>query len=118
MRLTGEVTRLWIHIGEHDRVDGRNLATTLVERAHAAGLSGATVIRGIEGYGVSNHIHTTRVLRLSEDLPVVVVIIDTAERIGGFLPVVEELVTEGLVVTDRVRVVLHRGRDLPDVEQT
>ena len=81
-----------------------------MQRAHAAGLAGATVLRGIEGYGASNHIHTTRVLSLSNDLPIVIVIIDSAERVDAFLPELSGLVTEGLVVVEDVEVVKYIGR--------
>ena len=79
-------------------------------RAHAAGLAGATVLRGIEGFGASNHLHTTRVLSLSDDLPVVIVIVDSAERIDAFLPQLDELISEGLVIVDDVEIVRYVGR--------
>ena len=68
------------------------------------------MFRGIEGYGASNHLHTTRILSLSEDLPVAIVIVDTEANIRGFLPVLDELITEGLVVLDDVEVVTYVGR--------
>jgi hypothetical protein len=82
-----------------------------VHRAHHAGLAGASVLRGIEGYGASSRIHTTRLLSLSEDLPVVIVIVDTEERIRAFLPQLDDLVTEGLVIIDPVEVIRYVGRD-------
>lgn len=108
--LAGTAQRLTIYIGESDTEHHRPLATEIVNRAHATGLSGVTVLRGVAGYGASNHIHTTKILSLSEDLPVVIVIVDDAERIQAFLPVVEELVTEGLVTIDDVHVVRYAGR--------
>lgn len=108
--LAGTAQRLTIYIGESDTVHHKPLATEIVHRAHAAGLSGVTVLRGVAGYGASNHIHTTKILSLSEDLPVVIVIVDEAERIQAFLPVVEELVAEGLVTIDDVHVVRYVGR--------
>ncbi len=75
------------------------------------GLAGATVLRGIEGFGASSHIHTTRILRLSEDLPVVIVIVDIAERIDAFLPQLDELITEGLIVREQIDIVSYRGRE-------
>ncbi len=114
MRLQGSSRRLTILIGESDQWGHKPLATEIVHRAHAAGLAGATVIRGIEGYGASSHIHTTRVLSLSNDLPIAIVIIDTAEHIAAFLPQLDELITEGLVVLDDVEVVKYVGRSAGD----
>jgi PII-like signaling protein len=81
-----------------------------VHRAHTAGLVGASVFRGIAGFGASSRVHSTRILSLAEDLPVSVVIIDTAERIEAFLPDLAELVVDGLVLVEDVRVVQHGGR--------
>lgn len=81
----------------------------IVHRAHTAGLAGATVLRGIEGYGASSRIHTTRLLSLSEDLPIAVIIVDAAERVREFLPQLDELVEEGMVILDEVQVVRYRG---------
>jgi uncharacterized protein len=111
MKLEGSQKRLTIFIGESDRHGRTPLATEIVQRAHAAGLAGATVLRGIEGYGASNHLHTTRILSLSNDLPMVIVIVDTAERIEGFLAELDELITEGLVIVDDVEVVKYAGRE-------
>ena len=110
IELSGAAQRLTIFIGEADIVDHKPLATEIVHRAHAAGLAGVTVLRGEAGYGASNHIHTTRILSLSEDLPVVIVIVDEAERIESFLPVIEQLVVKGLVIIDDVRVISYGGR--------
>ena len=110
MKLEGHHKRLTIFIGESDRHGHTPLATEIVQRAHQAGLAGATVFRGVEGYGASNHIHTTRILSLSDDLPITVVIVDTDERIQAFLPELDELITEGLVILDDVEVVKYVGR--------
>jgi hypothetical protein len=110
MTLTGPARRLTIVVGEDDTWHGKPLYTEIVHRAHAAGLAGASVFRGIEGYGASNHIHTTRILSLSDDLPVSVVIVDRAERIDGFLPQLDELSVEGLVMVDDVQVLHYAGR--------
>ena len=109
MKLEGHQKRLTVFIGESDRHGHTPLATEIVQRAHAAGMAGATVFRGVEGYGRSNHIHTTRILSLSDDLPVAVIIVDTDERIQGFLPVLDELVTGGLVILDDVEVTKYVG---------
>ncbi|TKA08077.1 DUF190 domain-containing protein [Actinacidiphila oryziradicis] len=110
MRLTGPALRLTVFIGESDTYHHRPLHSEIVHRAHAARLAGASVFRGVEGYGASSLIHTTRLLSLSEDLPVAIVIVDTEERVRAFLPVLDELVTEGLVILDTVEVIHYTGR--------
>jgi len=110
MTLTGPAVRLTVIVGEGDHVHHRSLATEIVLRAHAAGLAGATVLRGVEGFGASSRIHTSRLLSLAEDLPIMVVIVDTRDRVEAFLPQVEELVTSGLVMLEDVTVVRHVGR--------
>ena len=109
--IDGPALRLTIFIGESDRWHHRPLYTEIVHRAHHAGLAGASVLRGIEGYGASSRIHTNRLLSLSEDLPIVVVIVDAEERVRAFLPQLDELVTEGLVTLDPVEVVRYVGRE-------
>lgn len=111
MTLHGPAHRLTIVVGEDDTFHGKPLYTEIVHRAHAAGLAGASVFRGIEGFGASNHIHTTRILSLSDDLPVAVVIIDRDEKVRAFAADVEELVAEGLIVLDDVEVVRYQGLD-------
>lgn len=110
MRLSGPARRLTILIGESDQYRHHPLYAEIVRRAHDAGLAGATVLRGIEGYGASSRIHTTRLLSLSEDLPIGIVIVDEAERVDAFLPQLDELVDEGLVIIDDVEVVRYVGR--------
>jgi PII-like signaling protein len=114
MTLSGPATRLTVLVKESDQWHHRPVYTEIVHRAHQAGLAGASVFRGIEGYGGSSHIHTTRILSLSEDLPALVVIVDTAERIRAFLPQLDELVTEGLVMVDEVEVLKHASRTVDD----
>jgi uncharacterized protein len=113
MKLEGQQKRLTIFIGEADRHGHTPLATEIVHRAHAAGLAGASVFRGVEGFGASNHIHTTRMLSLSDDLPIAIVIVDSNERIQAFLADLDELITEGLVIVDDVDVVKYVGRPAP-----
>jgi uncharacterized protein len=108
--LEGDVRRLTILIGESDQWHHKPLYTEIVHRAQAAALAGATVLRGVEGFGASRHLHTSRILSLSEDLPVAIVIVDTAERIDAFLPQLDELVSEGLVMVDDVTVIRHVAR--------
>ncbi|MFI7412959.1 DUF190 domain-containing protein [Streptomyces sp. NPDC049627] len=110
-RLTGRALRVTVFIGENDTWHHKPLYAEIVHRAHAAGLAGASVFRGIEGFGASSLIHTSRLLSLSEDLPVAVVIVDTEERVRGFLPQLDELVTEGLVILDDCEVIRYVGRD-------
>ena len=98
MTLQGPATRLTVFIGEADQWNHRPLYTEIVHRAHAAGLAGASVLRGIEGYGATSRIHTTRLVSLGEDLPVAVIIIDSAERIEAFLPQLDELIGSGLAI--------------------
>ena len=95
--------RLTVYISENDQFRHRPLYTEIVHRARAAGLAGACVIRGCEGFGASSRIHTSRLLSLSEDLPAIVVV-DRAGRIREFLPQVQEMVTEGLITLDEVQV--------------
>ncbi len=109
-RLTGRALRLTVFIGEHDRWHHKPLYAEIVHRAHAAGLAGASVFRGIEGFGASSLIHTSRLLSLSEDLPVAIVIVDTEERVRGFLPQLDGLVAEGLVTIDDCEVIRYVGR--------
>jgi PII-like signaling protein len=111
MKLEGQQQRLTIYIGESDRHGHTPLATEIVQRAHAAGLAGASVFRGVEGYGASNHIHTTRILSLSDDLPIAIVIVDRPEAITAFVHDLDELITEGLVVVEDIHVVKYVGRN-------
>ncbi|MCC5580744.1 DUF190 domain-containing protein [Microtetraspora sp. AC03309] len=110
MRLHGEACRLTIYIGETDQYHHRPLYTEIVHRAHRKGLAGASVFRGIEGFGASSLIHTSRLLSMGEDLPLAIVIVDTEERITDFVSELDELVTEGLVTVEPVEVYRYVGR--------
>lgn len=110
-RLTGRALRVTVFIGENDTWHHKPLYSEIVHRAHKAGLAGASVFRGIEGFGASSLIHTSRLLSLSEDLPVAVVIVDTEELVRAFLPQLDELVTEGLVILDDCEVIRYVGRE-------
>jgi uncharacterized protein len=109
MRIEGEGKLLRIFVGESDTWHGKPLYQAIVERVRTEGLAGATVVRGIEGFGADSRIHTSRILRLSEDLPVVIEIVDTAERIDAILPVLDEMVTEGMVTLERVEIIAYRS---------
>lgn len=105
MRVEGGALRLTILIGSRDQWHHKPLYAEIVHRAHAAGLAGATVQRGIEGFGASSRIHHNRLLPLSEDLPVAIIIVDAEQRIRDFLPQLDTLVTKGLIVLDPVEAV-------------
>jgi PII-like signaling protein len=109
MRFEGEGKLLRIFIGESDRFEGKPLYEAIVLRAREEGLAGATVLRGIEGFGASSHIHTSRILRLSEDLPIVIEIADTVENIDRVLPMFDEMVGDGMMTLERVEVLTYRG---------
>lgn len=116
MRLQGPARRLTVFIGESDQWQHKPLYTEIVHRAHRSGLAGASVFRGIEGFGASSLVHTARLLSLSEDLPVAVVVVDAPERISAFLPQLDDLIGEGIVIIDDVEVVRYTGRSgaVPD----
>jgi PII-like signaling protein len=109
MKIEGEGKLLRIFVGESDRWHGKPLYQAIVERVRKEGLAGATVIRGIEGFGADSRLHTARILRLSEDLPIVVEIVDSAEKIERILPILDEMVGEGMVTVERVEVIAYRG---------
>jgi len=96
-------------LGESDKHDGKPLYEWLVLKARSSGLAGATVLRGIEGFGAHSRLHTAKILRLSEDLPIVVEIVDTREKVEAFLPIVDAAVGEGLATVERVAVRFYRG---------
>jgi PII-like signaling protein len=109
MKIEGEGKLLRIFVGESDRWHGKPLYQAIVERVREEGLAGATVLRGIEGFGADSRLHTARILRLSEDLPVVIEIVDSAEQMDRVLPVLDEMVGEGMVTLERVEVIAYRG---------
>jgi hypothetical protein len=113
MKLEGQAQLLRIFIGESDRSAGKPLYEAIVLAAREAGLAGATVLRGLEGFGAHSRIHTARILRLSEDLPIVIEIVDSEERIAAFLPRLDAMVTEGLVTLERVQVLVYRHGERP-----
>jgi uncharacterized protein len=111
MKLEGEGLLVRIFVGESDRWDGMALYEAIVQRARDKGLAGATVLKGIEGFGAHNFIHTARIQRLAEDLPIVIEIVDQKAKIEAFLPELDELIPEGLVTLEPVQVILYRVRE-------
>ena len=110
MKFEGEGKLLRIFIGESDRFEGKPLYQALVETARAEGLAGATVLRGMEGFGASSHLHTSRILRLSEDLPIIVEIVDTVENIDRLIPVFDRMIGDGMMTLEKADVITYRAR--------
>lgn len=113
MRAGSTALQLTVYVEESAQFHRRPVYTEIVHRAHQAGLAGASVLRGIEGFGSSQHIHTTRILSLTENLPLAVIMIDDEDRIRSFLPQLDEVVGRGLVTITEVEVVKYVGRDNP-----
>ncbi len=101
---------LRVFIGENDKYEGQPLYEWIVRKAREHGLAGATVLRGLEGFGAHSRLHAAKILRLSSDLPIVVEIVDTEEKIESFLPLIEVAVGEGLATVERVEVRFYRSR--------
>lgn len=108
MNLPEESSLMRIFVGESDKHEGKPLYESIVVKAREAGLAGATAVRGFMGFGASSHLHTAKILRLSFDLPVVIEIVDTKDKIDAFLPVVDPMITGGLITIEKVRVALYR----------
>ncbi len=108
-----EATKLTIYIGDSDRHGRKPLHLAIVELLHDEGISGATVLHGIEGYGSHKRIHTARILDLSGDLPLVIVVVDRPEKIEAVLPKLDEIIGEGLVTTEEARIVISRPPPQP-----
>lgn len=104
MQIPTQAVLLRIFIGEDDRDDGHPLYESIVLKAREMDLSGATVLRGAMGFGHSSLLHTAKILRLSEDLPLIVEIVDSEEKINGFLPALETIMSSGLVTLEKVQV--------------
>ena len=111
MKLEGEGKLLRIFIGESDRWQGKPLYEAIVLAAREQGLAGATVLRGPMGFGANSHIHTAKILRLSEDLPMIIEIVDLESKIHEFLPVLDEMVSEGMITLETVHVLRYRARE-------
>jgi PII-like signaling protein len=104
MNIEGDAKRVTIYIGESDRWQHTPLHTAIVGMLRERGVAGATVVKGVEGFGKNSRVHTASILRMSEDLPVVVTFVDGPERVDTVLPVIDEMVAGGLVVVENVHV--------------
>ncbi len=100
---------LRIFIGENDKYEGLPLYEWIVRKARESGLAGATVLRGLEGFGAHSRLHTAKILRMSSDLPIVVEIVDTRDKIEAFLPVIDGAIREGLATLEKVEVRFYRA---------
>lgn len=107
MKIVGQAKLLRIYIGESEKWHGQPLYMAVLLKAREQGLAGGTVLRGIAGYGANSVIHTANILRLSEDLPIVMEFVDSAEKIQAFLPALHEMLNEGLILLQDVEVVKH-----------
>lgn len=108
MKIEGEGQLLRIFIGEKDRWHGKPLYEAITLKARDAGMAGVTVFRGMMGFGADSRMHTAKVLRLSEDLPIVVEIADKEDRIQTFIPVLDEMVKEGMITVEPVHILAYR----------
>ena len=109
MKIEGQGLLARIYIGEADHRDGKPLYQAIVAFLRERGLAGATVLRGIEGFGAKAHLHTSRILHLSEDLPVLIEIVDQEDRLRAILPELDAMVGEGLITLERVEVIAYRA---------
>ena len=117
MHIEGTGKLLRIFIGESDLYHHKPLYEAIVQRAREEGLAGATVLRGMEGFGKRSHLHTSRILRLSEDLPILIEIVDREDRVNAFLPIAEEMVGDGLITMENVQVIAYRANVGDDGEE-
>ena len=109
MKIPADGKLLRIFIGEADKWNGKPLYEEIIFLAKKNGLAGATAIKGFMGFGCKSHMHTTKLLRLSEDLPIVIEIVDSEEKIGQFVPLLDEMVKEGLVTLEKANVLMYRA---------
>lgn len=116
MDIVGPAKVLRIYIGESDRWHGKPLSTALLMRLREEGLAGATVLRATEGFGANSRIHSAHILRLSEDLPIVVEVVDAPDRIANVLPIIDDMVGDGLVTVADIEIVHYRGSSTPATE--
>ena len=110
MQLPTHGKLLRIFIGEQDKWHGQPLYEAIVKLARAQGLAGATCLKGFMGFGAKSHLHTVKLLRLSEDLPIVIEIVDSEEKVQAFLPKLEPMITDGLVTLEKAEILLYRAK--------
>jgi uncharacterized protein len=109
MKLEGTGLLVRIYVGESDRWHGQPLYEAIVQHLRRRGLAGATLLRGIEGFGANQHLHSTRILSLSEDLPILIEAVDTEEKIRAVLPELDEMLQDGLMTLEKVEVIVYRA---------
>lgn len=109
MKLEGTGLLVRIYLGESDQWHGRPLYQAIVERMRERGLAGATVLRGIEGFGAKQHLHSTRILSLSQDLPILIEVVDTENKVRAVLPELDEMLADGLMTLEKVEVIAYRA---------
>ncbi|HLI35331.1 MAG TPA: DUF190 domain-containing protein [Terriglobia bacterium] len=117
-KFEGERTLMRIHIGESDKWEGKPLYQAIVELFRKENFSGATVLRGVGGYGSTSRYHTEKILRLSQDLPIVIEVIEDSERIERILPKLDVMVDGGLITLEKVRVILYRSQKKPSAKRS
>lgn len=113
MTIDGPALICRIYIGESDQSHGKPLYHAIVEFLRQRGMAGATVLRGIEGFGANAHLHTTRILRLSEDLPVIIEVVDQEDRLRAVLPELDAMVADGLITLEQIEIVAYRAGQTP-----
>ena len=109
MKLKGKASLLRIFVGESDKFNGKPIYELIVFRARELKLAGATVLRGIMGFGAHSHLHTAKILRLSEDLPIVIEMVDTRENLEKIMPFLDEIVRDGLVTIEDMEIIKYQG---------
>jgi PII-like signaling protein len=114
MKLPSEAELLRIFIGEADKFEGKPLYEVIASLARQKGMAGATVIRGLMGFGAHSRMHTAKILRLAEDLPIIIEIVDEPEKIEALLPELDKMITEGLVTLEKIRVIAYRYNSAGD----
>lgn len=117
MKIPADGKLLRIFIGEQDKWHGQPLYEAIVHLAKKEGMAGATAIKGFMGFGAKSHMHTAKLLRLSEDLPIIIELVDSEEKVNAFLPRLDEMVKEGLVTLEKANVMMYRGNADVDVVQ-
>jgi hypothetical protein len=110
MKIPAEGKLLRIFIGEADKWQGKPLYEEIIQRARKQGMAGATALKGFMGFGAKSHMHTTKLLRLSEDLPIVIEIVDSEEKINSFIPQLDEMIGDGLVTLEKANVIMYRAK--------